>query len=64
MYSHILQHVYSFTPIIWEDGELHLQFTNLYDSGLSSAFYFLFNASSQPQMSKEKRAREGLRLGF
>lgn len=52
MYSHILQHVYSFTPIIWEDGELHLQFTNLYDSGLSSAFYFLFNASSQPQMSK------------
>lgn len=42
MYSHILQHVYNFTPIIREDGELHLQFTNLYDSRLSSAFYVLF----------------------
>lgn len=52
MYSHILQHVYNFTPIIREDGELHLQFTNLYDSRLSSAFYVLFTTWSHLQMTK------------
>lgn len=40
------------TPIIWEDGELHLQFANLYDSRLSSAFYVLFNTSSRLRTTK------------
>lgn len=52
MCSLILQLVYNFTPIMREDGELHLQFTNLYDSRLSSAFYVLFNTSSHLQMTK------------
>lgn len=40
--SHISRHVYNFAPITREDGELHLQFTNLYDGQLSSAFLFSF----------------------
>ena len=46
-------HVYTFTPVIMkEDGELRLQFTNLCDDGLSSAFNFLFNTSGDLQMSQ------------
>lgn len=52
MCSHILQCVYNLTPIMRGDGELHLQFANLYDSRLSSAFYVLFNTSSRLQMTK------------
>ena len=48
----ISQHVYNFTSIMREDGELHLQISNLYDGKLSSAFYFLCNTSSNLQMSE------------